>query len=258
MANYLPNTPEEIRDMLSVIGVKTVDDLFAEIPEHLRLSRPLKLPRGRSEPEVFKHLKMMSEKNTPVSSTACFMGAGAYDHFTPSVVDHLLLRGDFFTAYTPYQAEVSQGTLQVIYEFQSLICELTGMDQANASMYEGGSALSEAVMMAMGHTGRRRIVLLQSVHPEYRAVVHTLTEALDVEIVVAPCEDGAVDPLRLSELVNDQTDAVVCQYPNFFGTIEDLEAIGTRLKAAVPCFSSRLGLLRLACLLLRESLVLIS
>lgn len=225
MANYIPNTPDEVQEMLKAIGVKTVEDLFAEIPPELRLQGELNLPAGVSEFEMTKKLAALAGENTTVDQAVCFLGGGAYDHIVPAMIDHILLRGDFFTAYTPYQPEVSQGTLQAIYEFQSLISSLTGMDQANASMYEGASATAEAINMATAQTRRNRVLMLQSVHPEYRRVASTLCGALNTEIVNVPFEDGAIDVARVAEMINKETAAVVMQYPNFFGCIEDIERI---------------------------------
>ncbi|NCB40766.1 MAG: glycine dehydrogenase, partial [Erysipelotrichia bacterium] len=186
MATYIPTTPDELQEMLGAIGVKTIDDLFSEIPPELRLQGELNIPAGMSEPEMVRKVTRMAETNETVDKNVCFLGGGAYDHIIPSVIDHILLRGDFFTAYTPYQPEVSQGTLQCIYEYQSLICGLTAMDQSNASLYEGATANVEAINMATAHTGRKKVLVLQTVNPEYRRVMTTLNGALGVDIVVVP------------------------------------------------------------------------
>jgi glycine dehydrogenase subunit 1 len=167
----------------------------------------------------------MAEINETIDKNVCFLGGGAYDHIIPTAIDHLLLRGDFFTAYTPYQPEVSQGTLQGIYEFQSLICALTGMDQANASMYEGATAAVEAINMATAQTRRNKVLLLQTVNPEYRRVINSLNTPLGADITGVNFEDGAVDPARVQEMINEKVAAVVIQYPNFLGGIEDIEKI---------------------------------
>lgn len=232
MATYIPTTPDELQEMLGAIGVKTIDDLFAEIPPELRLQGELNLPAGMSESEMARKVTRLAETNETVDKNVCFLGGGAYDHIIPAVIDHLLLRGDFFTAYTPYQPEVSQGTLQCIYEYQSLICGLTGMDQSNASLYEGATANVEAINMATAHTSRNKILVLQTVNPEYRRVISTLNGALGVEILTVPFEDGAVDPARVQELMSDKIAAVVMQYPNFFGSIEDIERISEIAHAA--------------------------
>ena len=220
MSSYVPNTDLQVKEMLGAIGVKAIDDLFAEIPAPVRLNRALNLPKGLSEPETLRQLSDLADQNLSSQEAVSFLGGGCYDHYIPSAVNHLLLRGDFFTAYTPYQAEISQGTLQAIYEFQSLMCALTGMDQANASMYEGGTALAEAVAMAQTQTGRHKILLPETVHPEYRRVVETLMPLLGAKLVTVPMEEGATDPARVAEKLDDQTAAVVVQYPNFFGRIE--------------------------------------
>ncbi len=225
MANYIPTTPAEVQEMLGAIGVQTIEDLFAEIPPELRLQGDLNLPQGMSEPEMIRKVTRLSKSNDTVDDKVCFLGGGAYDHIIPAAIDHLLLRGDFFTAYTPYQPEVSQGTLQCIYEFQSLICGLTGMDQANASMYEGATAAVEAINMATAQTRRNRVLVLQTVNPEYRRVINAINTPLGAEIVSVPFEDGVVDPAKVQELLNDQVAAVVMQYPNFLGCIEDIEKI---------------------------------
>jgi len=225
MANYIPTTPAEVQEMLGAIGVKTIDDLFAEIPPELRLQGDLNIPEGMSEPEMTRKLTRLSQNNETVDDKVCFLGGGAYDHIIPAAIDHLLLRGDFFTAYTPYQPEVSQGTLQCIYEFQSLICGLTGMDQGNASMYEGATATVEAINMATAQTRRNKVLVLQTINPEYRRVINSLNTPLGVEIANVPFEDGVVDPAKVHEMLNDQVAAVVIQYPNFLGCIEDVEKI---------------------------------
>jgi len=225
MTTYIPTTPDELQEMLGAIGVRTIDDLFAEIPPELRLQGELNIPEGMSEPEMARKVSRLAEANETVDQKVCFLGGGSYDHIIPAVIDHLLLRGDFFTAYTPYQPEVSQGTLQCIYEYQSLICGLTGMDQSNASMYEGATALVEAINMAAGQTRRNRVLMLQTVNPEYRRVAQALNTPLGIEIVSVSFEDGTVDPARVQELMNDQVAAVVMQYPNFFGALEDVEKI---------------------------------
>jgi glycine dehydrogenase subunit 1 len=232
MATYIPTTPDELQEMLGAIGVKSIDDLFAEIPPELRLQGELNLPAGMSECEMSRKVSRLAETNETVEKNVCFLGGGAYDHIIPAVIDHLLLRGDFFTAYTPYQPEVSQGTLQCIYEYQSLICGLTAMDQSNASLYEGATANVEAINMATAHTSRNKILVLQTDNPEYRRVINTLNGALGVEIVTVPFEDGAVDPARVQELISDKVAAVVMQYPNFFGSIEDIERISEIAHAA--------------------------
>ena len=209
MGSYLPHTQAEVKAMLEAIGVKSIDDLFAEIPPELRLNRPLNLPAGLSESETVDEMHEMAGGNYGTTEMLSFLGAGIYDHYIPAAINHLLLRGDFFTAYTPYQAEISQGTLQAIYEYQSLICGLTGMDVSNASMYEAGTALVEAINMAKAQTGRNRVILPETVHPEYRRVAKTINTQMGIELVTAPSEDGVTDLAKLSEVVNDTTAAIV-------------------------------------------------
>jgi glycine dehydrogenase subunit 1 len=224
---YLLNTPDDRAAMLARIGAKSVDDLFAPIPAELRLGRPLAIPPALPEMELTRHVQGLLAKNTSASDAVCFLGGGAYDHFVPSVVDAVAGRGEFYTAYTPYQAEASQGTLQVIFEYQTLVCELTGLDVANASLYEGGSALAEAVLMALGATGRTGEVLLAaSVHPEYRLTVETYVANLNCKVRVLPTPDGFLNPDDVKAAVNDQTVCVVAQSPNFFGHLEEMQAVG--------------------------------
>jgi glycine dehydrogenase subunit 1 len=224
---YLLNTPDDRAAMLARIGTKSVDDLFAPIPPEARLGRPLAIPPALPEMELTRHVQTLLGKNTSASDAVCFLGGGAYDHFVPSVVDAVAGRGEFYTAYTPYQAEASQGTLQVIFEYQTLICELTGLDVANASLYEGGSAVAEAVLMALGATGRNGEVLIAgSVHPEYRRTVQTYAANLNCTVRVLPTPHGFLNPDDVKAAVNDNTVCVVAQSPNFFGHLEEMRAVG--------------------------------
>lgn len=222
--NYTPHTERDIQHMLNVIGVASTDDLFAPVPESLRLNA-LNLPPGISEMEAIAFAQSLTDRGseTPLS----FLGGGAYDHFSPSVVDAIISRGEFFTAYTPYQPEVSQGTLRAIFEFQSMICELTNMEVANASMYDGASALAEAVLMSVRLNNRTRVLLPRSLHPFYRQVVATYVRGIDLELVDIPWSDsGALDIAALKRELNDNTAAVVIQNPNFLGVLEHLDEIG--------------------------------
>jgi len=224
---YLLNTPEDRDAMLAKIGVGSVDDLFAPIPSDLRLKRPLAIPPALPEMALTAHLQGLAAKNRAAGDAVCFLGGGAYDHFIPSVVDAVAGRGEFYTAYTPYQAEASQGTLQVIFEFQTLIAQLTGLDVANASLYEGGSAVAEAVLMARGITDRSGEVLIaESVHPEYRQTLHTYVANLNCRVKMLPTPDGFLNPDDVKAAVNDQTVCVIAQSPNFFGHLEEMQAIG--------------------------------
>ncbi|MBF0405740.1 MAG: aminomethyl-transferring glycine dehydrogenase subunit GcvPA [Candidatus Riflebacteria bacterium] len=248
MSSYIPHTVDEIRAMLDFIGVKTPEELFSEIPQNVRQNGPINLPAGLSEVETAQKLNDLANQNLSVSEMICFLGGGVYDHHIPRAIDHLLLRGDLYTAYTPYQPEISQGTLQAIYEYQSLICHLTGMDLANASMYEGATAAAEAANIALLHTGRKKIVISEGIHPEYLSVTRGLVKNLGVEVVTIPLEDGITDLSRLQKIVDQNTAAVIVQYPNFFGCLEELEKISSIAKASgaltiVSTYPIALGLL---------------
>jgi glycine dehydrogenase subunit 1 len=237
LSAYILNTPEDISAMLARIGVNTVGDLFANIPPELRLNRPLNIPPALTEIELTEHMAALAARNVPAGGAVCFLGGGAYDHFIPTVVDIIASRSENYTAYTPYQAEASQGTLQAIYEYQSLMCELTGMDVANASLYEGGSAVAEAVLMAMGSTGRTGEVLVaESVHPEYRQVLETYMTNLSGSVRTLPTPDGFLNPDDVAKAVNDQTIAVIAQSPNFFGHLEEMAEIGAAAKKVGAIF----------------------
>jgi glycine dehydrogenase subunit 1 len=223
--------------MLARIGVASVEDLFAPIPPELRLGRPLDIPAGLSEMELTRHMRALAVKNRPAGDAVCFLGGGAYDHFIPSVVDAVAGRSEFYTAYTPYQAEASQGTLQAVFEFQTLMCQLTGLDVANASLYEGGSAVAEAVLMALGVTGRTGEVLVaESVHPEYRQTLQTYVANLPCRVRVLPTPDGFLNPDDVTAAVSDQTVCVIAQSPNFFGHLEEMKSIGDAARKAGAVF----------------------
>jgi glycine dehydrogenase subunit 1 len=227
--SYIPNTDADRTAMLETIGVRSIDELFADIPSGAR-ARELDLPAPLSEMEAVRHMRELADQNLDLGRFACFLGAGAYRHYIPSTVAHVIGRSEFYTAYTPYQPEVSQGTLQTIYEYQSMLTELTGMDAANASMYEGASALAEAVIMSLVVTGRHRVVIARTVHPQYRAVAQTYGEGRDVRFEeVGPALGGDFDG-RLSveaarAALDDQTAALVVQQPNFLGSIEELRGL---------------------------------
>jgi glycine dehydrogenase subunit 1 len=225
-ARYIPHTEEDIRKMLETLGLKRLEDLFQTIPKEYRLSKPLNLPEPLSEPDLIRHFH---ELQAPMMSG--FLGAGAYHHFIPAVVSHLVSRSEFSTAYTPYQPEVSQGTLQAIFEYQTLMCQLTGMEVSNASMYDGASSLAEAVLMAHRITKRKKVLLSQSVHPEYRRVIQTYIDPDQQEIVLIPYQrkGGQTDEKVLSDLLKEDVSAVVIQSPNFFGIVEDLQPLAERI-----------------------------
>ncbi len=221
---YLPKSNADREAMLKAIGARSMDDLFAPIPDEYRLKRDLKVPRQFAESEIVDWFRERSRENG--DGYATFLGAGAYFHYRPVIIDSLISRGEFLTAYTPYQAEISQGTLQAIFEFQTMICELTGMEVANASMYDGSTAAAEAVMMAVRLTGRSSVVSARSVHPEYREVLATYAHHQGLPLSTVDFGgDGRVDLAKLKASVTDETACVLIQSPNFFGTIEDVEAV---------------------------------
>ena len=219
---YIPNTEEDRRAMLATIGVGAAGELFADIPSQHR-NPTLSLPPPLSEPELRRELSQMAAGNRPAGEMPCFLGAGAYRHFIPSVVNHIISRGEFATAYTPYQPEISQGTLQTIFEFQSLVCELTGMDVSNASMYDGASALTEACLMAAAITGRERVALLSTIHPHYEAVLRTYAAGRKLAVDVMEPADVALSAEHA---------CLAVQQPNFFGCLEDVTALAEKARAA--------------------------
>src|ERR1700678_1577368 len=221
---YLPKSPADRVAMQEAIGIGSINDLFSPIPAEYRLARDLAIPRQMAESEIVDWFKQRAKENGEGYSS--FLGAGAYFHYRPVVIDALVQRGEFLTSYTPYQAEISQGTLQSIFEFQTMICELTGMEVANASMYDGSTAAAEAVMMAVRVTGRRSAGIARNLHPEYREVLNTYaTHQAIAQQTVGFTSAGQIDRKELEQLVSDDTACVLIQSPNFFGTIEDVEAI---------------------------------
>jgi glycine dehydrogenase subunit 1 len=221
---YLPKSPAERVEMLREIGVSSIDDLFSTVPEEYRLTHDLNVPRQMAESEIVDHFKLAASRNAVGYSS--FLGAGVYRHYRPVVIDALVQRGEFLTSYTPYQAEITQGTLQAIFEFQTMICELTGMDIANASMYDGSTGAAEAAMMAVRITGRDGVIVARTVHPEYREVMQTYAQHQGHSASeVTYGADGRVDLVALDQAVNDRTACVLVQSPNFFGIVEDIPAI---------------------------------
>jgi glycine dehydrogenase subunit 1 len=234
---YTLNTPADRQAMLKAVGAASFDDLLTAIPAAVRLRRPLNLPPALAEQELTRLLQSLAAKNANADTHACFLGGGAYDHFIPAVVDSIASRGEYYTAYTPYQAEASQGTLQVGFEYQTMVCQLTGLDVANASLYDGGSAAAEAVLMAINVTGRSgRVVVAESVHPEYRRTLATYTADLGINIVTVPTPHGFLDPDDVRKAVDDQTACVLIQHPNFFGSLEEVDAIAAAAKAKGALF----------------------
>ncbi len=218
---YIPNSNTDIKKMLETIGVSGVDDLLAPIPENLRTTSALKLPEPMAEPELMRHMEELAQKND--TSEISFVGGGIYNHYVPPVVWTLAMRPEYATAYTPYQAEVAQGTLQAIYEFQSHLCRLTGMDVANASMYDGATAVAEAAMLAVHHTGRERIVVSETVSPLFREVLSSIISGRDLEVVTIPAAGNVTDFGKIGDYVDDRAACLILGQPNFFGYLEEIE-----------------------------------
>ena len=234
--NYTPHTERDIQQMLDVVGLKRTADLFEPVPEELRLEG-LNLPAGISEMEARAVVGELADRLRANAPGLSFLGGGAYDHFTPSVVDAVISRSEFYTAYTPYQPEVSQGTLRAIFEFQTMVCELTGMEVANASMYDGASATAEAVLMSVRINSGRRVLLPRSLHPHYRQVVETYVRGIGLEIVEIPWTDsGSMDLDRVAAEIDEETAAVVVQNPNFLGVLEPLEELGALVNSGPAAY----------------------
>ncbi|MBK7513357.1 MAG: aminomethyl-transferring glycine dehydrogenase subunit GcvPA [Chloracidobacterium sp.] len=231
---YIPNSPEERDEMLATVGLSSAKDLFRSIPEDVQLNRALDVTEPLAESEVIAAMEAMAAKNTGISKPS-FLGGGVYSHYSPTVVDHLIQRSEFFTSYTPYQPEISQGTLQYIFEFQTLVCQLTGMEVSNASMYDGSTAMAEAYLMAQRVTRRDKIVVAKSVHKEYREVATTYAQHGDTEIVEIDFDESTGRVADTSAL-DDKTAALVVQSPNFFGCVEDLESLAAAAHAVGALF----------------------
>ncbi|MEG0856285.1 MAG: aminomethyl-transferring glycine dehydrogenase subunit GcvPA [Terrisporobacter sp.] len=225
---YIPATHEDEEKMLKSCKVNSIDELFSDIPENLKLNRDLNLEESKCELEVSKMIKNIADKNVSTEELTCFLGAGAYDHYVPSIIKHITSRSEFYTAYTPYQAEISQGTLQSIFEFQSMIAEITKMDIANASMYDGATAAVEGCLLSMSKTRRKKVVVGKTVHPETRDVLKAYLQFKDCEIVEVDYDKelGTTDLNKLKEAVDEDTACVLLQNPNFFGMIEDVDEAG--------------------------------
>ena len=242
---YLPMTEQDKQLMLAKIGVETVDELFSDIPERVQFKGEYKIKSAKSESALMKELAQLAAKNADLKSYTLFIGAGVYDHYIPTIVDHVISRSEFYTAYTPYQPEISQGELQAIFEFQTMICELTGMQVANSSMYDGGTALAEAAMLCAGHTRRKKVLISSTIHPESKDVVKAYAKGQYIEVVEIPHKDGITDVKALDELLTDDIAGVLVQYPNFFGRIEplkELEEMIHRSKALFVVSSNPLSL----------------
>lgn len=223
--NYISNTAQEREQMLEAIKIEKVEELFKAIPDEVLFQKKLNIPEGLSELELLREIKQKATSNTSLDELNSYLGAGAYDHYIPSIIDHLISRSEYYTAYTPYQAELSQGSLQAIYEYQSMICELTGLEVANASLLDGGSAVAEAVLMAARISRKKQILISQAVHPAYRQVAETYGKQQELEFIELKTSKTATDLAELEAKLDNQTAAVVIQYPNFFGTVEELKEI---------------------------------
>src|SRR3954447_16883848 len=235
--------------MLDAVGASAVDELFEQIPGPLRLGRPLALPDGKSEAEVYERLAGLAERNADAEEQVCFVGAGMYDHYVPAIVDAITSRSEFLTPYTPYQPEISQGGLQVMFEFQTAMSELTGLPVSNAALYEGPSAVASAAYLAIGATGRKKLVASRGVHPHSRESLLTYGEGYGTELVEVPLADGVTDAASLAEAIDGETAAVFLQQPNFVGGVEDIEALGAKAKehgalVVVACDPIALSILR--------------
>jgi glycine dehydrogenase subunit 1 len=231
-SRYIANTPAEQRDMLRTIGASSIEDLLVKLPPKARLSHPLALPPALAEADLVRHLRSLAAMNADADRYACFQGGGSYDHYVPSPINHLISRGEFFTAYTPYQPEASQGTLRTIYEYQTMVAELTGMDVANASIYDGASSVAEAALMAHSATERTEIVLARGVNPLYRRVVATYCDGPAIRLRDVPAPDGVLDEDAARKLVGKKTAALMIQSPNFHGCLEDIAAAAEIAHAA--------------------------
>jgi glycine dehydrogenase subunit 1 len=233
---YIPATPDERQAMLRAIGVGDVDDLFRVIPEKARLNRELCLPGPDTETEILAYFRALAGENSNLDDNVCFLGGGIYDHFIPEVVPTIIGRSEFYTSYTPYQAEISQGMLQAIYEYQSLVCRLTGMDVSNASMYDGGTSLAEAAIMACDETDRSEILVSSGVNPSYRAALATYVSGMGLSIREVPIINGLTDLDALASMVGPSIGAVILQQPNFLGSIEQAKRVGEIAKSAGALF----------------------
>lgn len=227
---YLPMTENDKKEMLETINIGSTEELFADIPPSVRLKETIQLKKPANEAALKKELTRMASKNANTVENTSFLGAGVYDHHIPSVVDHVISRSEFYTAYTPYQPEISQGELQAIFEFQTMICELTGMAVANSSMYDGGTALAEAVNLSSAQTKRKKVLVSKAVHPEYRQVIETYANAPNLDIVEIDFVNGQTDLNELERELDDDTASVVMQYPNFFGQIEPMDKVQALLQ----------------------------
>jgi glycine dehydrogenase subunit 1 len=225
MHPYLPNTAEDVQEMLQAIGVESTDELFLSVPESLRLKNELNMPQAKSEIEVRGIMNELAGKNTSIDELVCFLGAGSYDHYIPSVIRHLVSRSEFYTAYTPYQPEISQGTLQSVFEYQSMICALTGMEVSNVSMYDAATSAAEAAILASVQTKRERVLVSRTLNPEYIKVLETYLKFRNVEMDYLAEKDGVTDLEDLKAKLSGNIAGVIVQYPNFYGVVEDIRPL---------------------------------
>jgi len=249
VTRYTSATPDDRQEMLDAIGVSSVDELFEQIPEPLRLGRPLALPDGMGEAEVYERLAALAERNADAEEQVSFLGAGMYDHYVPAIVDAITSRSEFLTPYTPYQPEISQGGLQVMFEFQTAMSELTALPVSSAGLYEGPSSVASAGYLAMGATKRRKFVVSRGVHPHSRETLRTYSVGYGAEVVEVGLEGGLTAAAALAEAVDGETAAVILQSPNFLGAVEDVEALGAAAKEhgallIVACDPMTLGILK--------------
>lgn len=242
MSRYIPDTEEDRARMLDAIGLSSTEELFSDIPEELRFKGSLELPESMAELELASHMKTLAGRNANAEAYPCFLGAGAYDHFIPSIVGHIISKPEFYTAYTPYQPEISQGMLQAIFEYQTMICRLTGMDVSNASMYDGATALVEAALMAVRSTGRSRVLAATGIHPEYRDTLRSYSRFNGIKITEVEAVSETVDKGRLESILSESPDdiaAIIIQSPNFYGYIEDMKSVAE--------LAAKYGALSIAC-----------
>ncbi|QSS98934.1 aminomethyl-transferring glycine dehydrogenase subunit GcvPA [Pontibacillus sp. ALD_SL1] len=233
---YLPMTDHDKRSMLDSIGVESTDVLFSDIPDKVRFKGNLNIKPSASEPELMKELAQLAGDNINTKDYTSFLGAGVYDHYIPSIVDHVLSRSEFYTAYTPYQPEISQGELQAIFEFQTMISELTGMEVSNSSMYDGGTSLAEAVTLSAGQTRKKKVLVSKAIHPHSLEVIHSYAMGQNIEVVEIEAREGLTNLSMLADELDEETAGVVIQYPNFFGQIEPLEDVQEILKDSKAMF----------------------
>ena len=242
---YLPSTEQDKKEMLDFLGMSSIEELFADIPSELRLKGELNIPEADSEPVLMKKMNRMAGRNVNADQYPMFLGAGTYDHYIPSVVDAMISRSEFYTAYTPYQPEISQGELQAIFEFQTMVAELTGMDLANSSMYDGFTSLAEAASLAVASTRRSKVLISKGVHPESRSILTTVAKGQNYEMEEVNLASDVTDLEQLKSQIDKDTAAVIVQYPNFFGSIEDLaeiKKIASENKAMLVVSSNPLAL----------------